>query len=56
MKQNSQPGQYKKKIDKNHFEKKIIKKEKKTMQGNIIVIHNVLKKKTTELNSQPVQY
>ena len=35
------------KIDKDHFEKKI-------MQGNIIVIHNVLKKKTTELNFQPL--
>ena len=26
------------------------------MQGNIVEIHNVLKKKTTQLNSQPVQY
>jgi hypothetical protein len=30
---------------------KIIKK--KIMWGNIIAIHNVLKKKTTKLNSQP---
>jgi len=37
-------------------QKKIIKIKKKTMQGKIVTIHNVLKKKTTEINSQPVQY
>jgi hypothetical protein len=26
------------------------------MWGNTIAIHNVLKKKTTKLNSQPAQY
>ena len=26
------------------------------MQGNTVAIHNVLKKKTTKLNSQPAQY
>jgi hypothetical protein len=26
------------------------------MYGNIVAIHSVLKKKTTKLNSQPVQY
>jgi hypothetical protein len=26
------------------------------MWGNTVVIHNVLKKKTTNLNSQPAQY
>jgi hypothetical protein len=60
-KQNSQPAQYEKnKINKDHFEKKkekqFIKKRKKIMQGNIVIIHNVLKKKNTELNSQLVQY
>jgi len=30
--------------------------KKKTMQGNIVAIHNVLKKKTTKLNFQPIQY
>jgi hypothetical protein len=60
-KQNSQPTQYEKnKINKDHFgkkkEKKFIKKRKKIMQGNIVIIHNVLKKKNTELNSQLVQY
>jgi len=50
-KQNSQPAQYEKnKINKDHFEKKkeekkFIKKRKKIMQGNIVIIHNVLKKK-----------
>jgi hypothetical protein len=29
---------------------------KKIMWGNTIAIHNVLKKKTTKLNSQPAQY
>jgi len=38
------------------LEKKFIKKRKKTMQENIVIIHNVLKKKNTELNSQLVQY
>ena len=28
----------------------------KTMLGNIVIIHGVLKKKTTKQNSQPVQY
>jgi hypothetical protein len=37
--------------------KKIIKKKKKkTMWGNTVVLHSVLKEKTTKLNSQPVQY
>jgi len=36
--------------------KKIHKKKKKTVQGNIVAIHNILKKKTTKLNFQPVQY
>ena len=40
------------KIDKDNL-KKIIKKN---IQGNTVAIHNVLKKKTTKLNSQPVQY
>ena len=35
----------KKKIDKDNSRKKIIKKEKKTMWGNTIAIHSVLKKK-----------
>jgi len=52
-KQNLQPTE-KNKIDKDHFEKKIHKK--KTVQENIIAIHNVLKKKTTKLNFQPIQY
>jgi len=26
------------------------------MKGNTVAIHNVLKKKTTKLNSQPAQY
>jgi hypothetical protein len=44
---NSQPAQYEKnKIDKDHL-KKIIKRKKKTTYGNIITIHNVLKKKIT---------
>jgi hypothetical protein len=30
--------------------------EKKNMWGNTVTIHNVLKKKTTKLNSQPIQY
>ena len=34
------------KIDKDYFENKIHKKKrKKTLKGNIITIHNVLKKK-----------
>jgi hypothetical protein len=28
----------------------------KTMCGNIVAIHSVLKKKTTKQNSQPAQY
>jgi hypothetical protein len=36
------------KIDKDHFEKNHV--------GNTVVIHSVLKKKTTKLNSQPAQY
>jgi hypothetical protein len=38
------------------LEKKIIKKKKKTHVGNTVVIHGVLKEKTTKLNSQPAQY
>jgi len=30
--------------------------KKKTMQGNIVAIHNVLKKKITKLKFQPIQY
>jgi len=40
------------KIDKDNFEKKIIKNYMKKTAA----IHSVLKKKTTKLNSQPVQY
>jgi hypothetical protein len=40
------------KIDKDNFEKNY----KKIMWGNIVAIHNVLKKKTTKLNFQPAQY
>jgi hypothetical protein len=36
------------------LEKKIQKE--KIMQENIVAIHNVLKKKTTKLNFQPIQY
>jgi len=38
--------------------KTILKKksEKKTMWGNTVAIHSVLKKKTTKLNSQPTPY
>ena len=58
MKLNSQAAQYEKdKINKDHFRKKKEKnhnKKKKTMQRYIITIYNVLKKKTTWLNSQPV--
>ena len=47
---NSQPAQYlKNKIDKDNF-KKI---HKKNMWGMTVAIHNVLKKKSTKLNSQP---
>jgi hypothetical protein len=38
------------------LEKKNKKNHKKTMWGNTVAIHNVLKKKTTKLNSQPAQY
>ena len=41
------------KIDKDNFEKN---HKKKIMWGNTVAIHNVFKKKTTELNSQPAQY
>jgi len=46
----------KKKLTKTVLEKKIIKEGKKTMWGNTVVIHSVLKEKTTKLNSQPAQY
>ena len=47
---NSQPAQYlKNKIDKDNFEKI----HKKNMWGMTVAIHNVLKKKSTKLNSQP---
>jgi hypothetical protein len=36
--------------------KKIIKKEKKNIWGNIVAIYSVLKKKTTKLNSQSALY
>ena len=42
------------KINKDNFEK--INNKKKIMWGNTVAIHNVFKKKTTELNSQPAQY
>jgi hypothetical protein len=32
------------------------KNHKKTMWGNTVVIHSVLKKKTTKLNFQPAPY
>jgi hypothetical protein len=38
------------------LEKNQKKKRKKTMWGNTVAIHSVLKKKTTKLNSQPAQY
>jgi hypothetical protein len=41
---------------KTSLEKKIIKKEKKTMWGNTVAIYSALKKKTIKLNSQPTQY
>jgi hypothetical protein len=37
-------------LEKNH------KKGKKTHVGNTVVIHSVLKEKTTKLNSQPAQH
>jgi len=50
----------KNKINKDHFKKKkkkkVHEKKKKSHVVNIVVIHNVLKKKTTELNFQSVQY
>ena len=42
------------KIDKYNIEKN--HKKNKIMWGNTVTIHNVLKKKTTKLNSQPTQY
>jgi len=42
----------KNKIDKDNYKKN----HKKIMWGNTVTIHNVLKKKTTKLNSQPAQY
>jgi hypothetical protein len=42
------------KIDQDNFEKNHNKK--KIMWGNTVAIHNVFKKKTTKLNSQPAQY
>jgi len=41
----------KKKIDKDNLKKKT----KKIMWGNTVATHNVSKKKTKKLNSQPVQ-
>ena len=41
------------KIDKDNFEKN---NNKKIICGNTVAIHNVLKKTTTKLNSQPTQY
>jgi ribosomal protein S6E (S10) len=40
----------KKKINKDNSRKK------KTIRGNTVAIHSVLKKKTKKLNSQPTQY
>jgi hypothetical protein len=47
--QNSQPAQYEKnKIDKDHFrKKKFIKRKKENHAWNLVIIYNVLKKKTT---------
>ena len=42
-----------KKIDKDNFEKN---HKLKIMRENTVVIHSVLKKKTTNLNSQPTQH
>ena len=42
------------KINKDNFEKNHNKK--KILWENTIAIHNVLKEKTTKLNSQPAQY
>jgi len=61
LKLNSQPA-YMKKIKstktilKKKKKKKVHEKKKKSHVVNIVVIHNVLKKKTTELNFQSVQY
>ena len=53
---NSQPAQYEeKKNQKGLFWKKNNKNTKKFIQGNIVVIHNILFK-ITKLNSQSVQY
>jgi hypothetical protein len=41
------------KIDEDNFEKN---HNKKNHVGNTVAIHDVLKKKTTKLNSQPAQY
>jgi hypothetical protein len=41
------------KIDKDNFEKN---HNKKNHAGNTVAIHEVLKKKTMKLNSQPAQY
>jgi predicted nuclease of restriction endonuclease-like (RecB) superfamily len=49
----------KKKIDRQFWEKnkiKSLKNKKKTMWGNTVAIYNVLKKKTTSLNSQSALY
>jgi len=58
-KQNSQPAQYEKnKINKDHFgkkrRKKFIKKRKKIMQGNIVIIHNVRKKYRTKFSTSSI--
>ena len=47
IKLNSQPTKYKKNRNTSLKKKKIIKRKKKAMSGNIIAIHNVLKKKFT---------
>jgi hypothetical protein len=50
---------FKKKFDKDNFGKKHVGKhcsKTKTMWGNIVTIHNVLKKKTMKQNSQLIQY
>jgi hypothetical protein len=41
------------KIDEDNFEKN---HNKKNHVGNTVAIHNILKKKTMKLNSQPAQY
>jgi hypothetical protein len=55
LKLNFQPAQYKKKFDKDNFEKKHVVKhcsKTKIMWGNIVTIYSILKKKITKQNQQ----